>query len=257
MGKIKDVIKAIEEFAPRSLQGDFDNCGLKLGDVENELHGVLVTLDTNEAVVDEAIAKNCNLIIEHHPSIFHAVKKFDYALPLTKAMTKAIKNDIAIYSAHTNVDFADDGLNDYAAKQLGLLNVRKTGEPCDPRMGELEKEVTLEEFYQTVKKTYNDKNATYIGDPNKNIRRVAVVNGGGGSHEDDLLTAVRSGADVFVTGDVKYSVARLAKDAGYAIIQVGHYDSEQGFSDLMSDLLEKVIGKEKIYKATTLLNPYN
>lgn len=257
MARIKDVINVIETFAPLALQGDFDNCGLKLGDVNNELSGVLVTLDTNEAVVDEAINKNCNLIIEHHPSIFRAVKQFDFRLPITKALTKAIKNDVAIYSAHTNVDFTDNGLNDYAAKSLGLKNIMKTGEPCDPRIGETEKEVTLSEFFETVKSVFNDKNATYVGDKNKKIKKVAMINGGGGSHEDDLLTAMRSGADVFVTGDIKYSVARLAKDAEYAIIQVGHYNSEQGFSDLMSELLEKAIGKEKIHKATKLLNPYN
>ena len=257
MAKIYEIIQYIESFAPLSLQGDFDNCGLKNGDTSMEATGVMITLDTNEDVVLEAIAKNCNLIIEHHPSIFHPIRKLDYTLPLIKAISLAIKNDIAIYSAHTNVDFCDGGLNDYVARQLGLKNIRKCGEPCDPRMGETEETTTLREYAEKVSVILKDKNVLTIGDSDKVITKVALVNGGGGGSEADLLCAVNAGADVYVTGDVKYNVARLAKDMKYAIIQVGHYTSEQGFMTLMSDKLNEKFNSLKTYKATSLPNPYN
>lgn len=257
MATIKDIINFIESWAPLSLQGDFDNCGLKTGETDVTVTGVLVTLDTNEAVVAEAVEKKCNLIIEHHPSIFHPVKKLDATLPLIKALSLAIKNGITVYSAHTNVDFCDGGLNDYVATQIGLINVRKIGDPCDPRMGELLKSLTLHEYAAKLRDIFNDTHVSTIGDKNKTITSVAVVNGGGGSSESDLLLSMQAGADVFVTGDVKYNVARLSKDANYAIIQVGHYDSEQGFLPLVADKIKKTFPYVEVYQATKLLNPYN
>ena len=257
MATIKEIIDHIENFAPLSLQGDFDNCGLKIGDVFCEVSGILVTLDTNESVVEEAINKKCNLIIEHHPSIFRPIKKIDYDLPLSKSLTLALKNDIAVYSAHTNVDFCENGLNDFVAKQIGLQNISKCGEIGDPRIGELKEETTLKDYSLQLKKIFADNNVKTIGDLNKKIRKVAVINGGGGRSEQDLLCAYYSGADVYVTGDVKYNVARLAKDINYAIIEVGHYNSEQGFMPLICNKLKEKYKNIGIYQATSLLNPYN
>ena len=257
MAKIKEIIEYIETWAPLSLQADFDNCGLKLGETEKDVTGILVTLDTNECVVKEAIEKNCNLIIEHHPSIFRAVKKLDYSLPLVKAMALAIANNITIYSSHTNVDFCDGGLNDYVAKQMGLHNIHYISGPSDPRIGTLEKETTLRDYAKELSNIFNDKLIRTIGDLDKKIKTVAVVNGGGGSSEEDVLLAMREKADVFVTGDVKYNVARLSKDANYAIIQFGHYDSEQGFMPLMANKITQAFPNVTIHQATTLLNPYN
>ncbi len=257
MAKIKDVIEIIEKFAPLNLQADFDNCGLKIGNIEQELTGVLVTLDTNLDVVKEAIEKKCNLIIEHHPLIFHAIKKIDSSYPQMQAAMLAIKNDIAVYSAHTNVDFCDGGLNDYVASQIGLQDVKKAGGIDAPRIGVLPEEKTLREFAEELGKLFGDGNFSTIGDKEKKIKRVAVVNGGGGSSDDDLILAMNAGADVFVTGDVKYNVARLAKDANYAIIQIGHYNSEQGFKPLMAKILSSEIKENYIHQATSLLNPYN
>jgi dinuclear metal center YbgI/SA1388 family protein len=257
MVRLKQITGLIEKFAPLSLQGSYDNCGLKVGDPEQEISGVLVTLDTNEAVVNEALQNGCNLIVEHHPSIFGTINRFDYNLPLTKAMTLAIKTDTAVYSSHTNIDFCDGGLNDRVAKIMGLKNVFYLEVPSDPRIGELEKETTLAEYANFLGEIFGDRHIATVGDPDRKIKKVAVVNGGGGGHSDDLLKSKAFGADVFVTGDVKYSVARLAKDDGYAIIQFGHYDSEQAFMPLMEELLKKEFGELKICKATSLSNPYN
>ena len=258
MAQLNEIINYIEEFAPLYLQGRYDNCGLKLGNRAQEITGILVTLDTNYSVVEEAIKHDCNLIIEHHPTIFGGIKNLNYELPLTKAMMLAIKNDIAIYSAHTNFDFCQGGLNDYVASIMGIEDAIPVNNESSPRIGNLKEETTLSQYAEFLKELFNDNNVCTIGDLNKKIKRVAVVNGGGGGHDGDMLATMRAGADVFVTGDVKYNVARLAKDAGYAIIQVGHYNSEmKPFLTLMSKLLREKYNEVNIIESTSLVNPYN
>lgn len=255
MTKLKEIIKVIEEFAPLSLQGDFDNCGLKVGNIDTEITGVLVTLDTNIDIVKEAIAKKCNLIIEHHPSIFYPIKSIDYDLPLSKALVLAIKNDIAIYSAHTNVDFTDNGLNDFVAKKIGLNNIYSLSK-SGARMGKLGQSTTLKELADKLKLLFDDKNIKTIGNEQKIINKVAIINGGGGGSTDELLNSISEGCDIFITSDVKYSVSRLAKDLDYGIIEYGHYTSEQDFLPLMRAVLSEKLNMN-IYLAEKQTNPYN
>ncbi len=117
MLKVENVVKAIEAFAPLDIQAEYDNSGLLFGDPQWEIKGILVTLDNSEEAVKEAIEKGCNMIVEHHPSIFLPVKKINLSVPKQRALALAIKNDIAIYSAHTTVDFTVGGLNDVGTRK--------------------------------------------------------------------------------------------------------------------------------------------
>ena len=119
---IQDVINHLEDFAPLAYAEDFDNVGLLVGDKNTKLTGVLVTLDTLEAVVDEAITNNCNLIVSFHPIIFKGLKKLTGKTYVERTVQKAIKNDIAIYAIHTALDNHVNGVNDMICDQLGLLN---------------------------------------------------------------------------------------------------------------------------------------
>ena len=119
---IKEVINIIEEFAPLNYAEDFDNVGLLVGNASEEVKGALITLDTLEATVDEAIAKNCNLIISFHPIIFSGLKKLTGKNYVERTVLKAIKNDIAIYAIHTALDNQHKGVNDMIAEELGLVN---------------------------------------------------------------------------------------------------------------------------------------
>ena len=119
---IKEVISIIEEFAPLNYAEDFDNVGLLVGDSSTEVSGALITLDTLEATVDEAIAKNCNLIVSFHPIIFSGLKKLTGRNYVERTVLKAIKNDIAIYAIHTALDNQYKGVNDMIAEKLGLTN---------------------------------------------------------------------------------------------------------------------------------------
>lgn len=122
--KIKEVIQLIEEIAPLSYQESYDNAGLIVGDKNQEITGVIICLDSTEEVVQEAIDKKCNLIIAHHPIVFSGLKKFNGKNYIERTVIKAIKNDVAIYAAHTNLDNVANGVNFKIAEKLGLKNIQ-------------------------------------------------------------------------------------------------------------------------------------
>lgn len=124
MTKIKDIIHYLEILAPISYQEDYDNSGLICGERQNEVSGIIVALDCIEKVVDEAINKNCNLIIAHHPIVFRGLKKLTGSNYIERTIIKAIKNDIAIYAIHTNLDNVSKGVNKKIADKLGLQNTK-------------------------------------------------------------------------------------------------------------------------------------
>lgn len=122
--KIKEIAQLIEQIAPPVYQESYDNCGLITGDSETEVSSILLALDTTEEVIEEAIAKGCNLIVAHHPIIFKGLKKLNGKNYVERAIIKAIKNDIAIYAAHTNLDnVLQNGVNQKFAKKLGISNL--------------------------------------------------------------------------------------------------------------------------------------
>ena len=122
--KIKEVVSALERFAPLPLQDGWDNAGMQIGLTDAETTGALLCLDVTEAVIDEAIAFDCNLIISHHPLLFKGLKSLTGKDYVERCVLKAIKNDICIYSAHTNLDNASNGVNYKIAEKIGLQNIR-------------------------------------------------------------------------------------------------------------------------------------
>lgn len=121
---VNDIIKKFEELIPTYLAEKWDNVGLQVGTLQRSCNGILTCLDVTADVIDYAIAQNLNLIVSHHPLIFNGIKKLDTKNYLGSIIEKAIKNDITIYSAHTNLDIANNGLNDFVAEKLGLLNIK-------------------------------------------------------------------------------------------------------------------------------------
>ena len=121
---IKEVTQIIEEIAPLDYAEDFDNVGLLVGNQDTEVTGVLVTLDTLEDTIDEAIGKNCNLIISFHPIIFSGLKKLNGNSYVERVVLKAIQNHIAIYATHTALDNSVHGVSESICKQLGLQNTQ-------------------------------------------------------------------------------------------------------------------------------------
>lgn len=137
--KIREITQYIESAAPLALQESYDNAGLIAGNPEWEASAVLLTIDVTEAVIDEAINKNVNLIVAHHPIVFSGLKKITGKSYVERTIIKAIKNDIAIYAAHTNLDSASLGVNQKIAEKLGLINCQV----LQPANGKLKKLVTF------------------------------------------------------------------------------------------------------------------
>ncbi len=122
--KIKEIAQFIENIAPLTLQESYDNAGLIIGQLDDEISGILISLDITEEIIDEAIAKNLNFIIAHHPVIFSGIKKLNGKNYIERCVAKAIKNDVAIYAAHTNLDSIFGGVNSKICEKLELQNCR-------------------------------------------------------------------------------------------------------------------------------------
>ena len=137
--KVADICQIIEEVAPLALCESYDNVGLLVGDPRMELRAVLLCIDVTEAVLDEALQKGCNMIVSHHPLIFRGVKSLTGKDAVQRCMIKAIKNDLAIYAAHTNIDAVLHGVSGRMAEKIGLLNTRI----LEPRSESLLKLVTF------------------------------------------------------------------------------------------------------------------
>jgi len=137
--KLKEITKCIEELAPLSFQESYDNSGLLLGSNDKNINSALITLDIIEKIIDEAIQKKCNLIISHHPLIFSGLKRLSGNTFVERILLKAIKNDIAIYSVHTNIDNVINGVNSILAQKIGLKNLKI----LSPKSGLLRKLVTF------------------------------------------------------------------------------------------------------------------
>lgn len=256
MAKLIDIYNAIDSFAPYQNQLAYDNSAIMLGDNDLDVTGIMVTLDTTISVIMEANERGCNVIVEHHPSIWKPLSCISSALPLNDCLITAIKLDIAIISAHTNVDIAENGLNDYVARLAGLTNIKTIGSSL-ARVGELENPMTMESYANYLKSVFNDKYTLTVGDLNKVIKKVGIINGGGGGDAEAVEATFNEGCDVFITSDVKHNVARLAKDLGYGIIELSHHASEYPFIQFMVEKLSEKLKDTKVYGTTVLNNPYN
>jgi len=122
--QIKEILTTLEDFAPLAFQEPYDNSGLCIGNPNKEVKALLLTIDITEDVIDEAIKLGCNLIISHHPLIFSGIKSLTGQNCIERCIIYAIKNDIAIYSAHTNLDIAPMGVSYMMAQKLGLKNIK-------------------------------------------------------------------------------------------------------------------------------------
>ncbi|KDR95147.1 dinuclear metal center protein, YbgI/SA1388 family [Peptoclostridium litorale DSM 5388] len=343
---LKELVKIIESKYSPNLAYEWDNVGLLVGDYGSGVKRVLLALDADESVIEEAVERGVDIIITHHPFLFKGMKKINSSSYRGRAVIRLIKEDISLYSMHTNFDIARDGLNDGLCRKMGLKNIEdlsiiqaeklvkiaiyapKTHEDavrralaeggaghignydscsfstdgvgrfrplegsnphvgrkdmvCDieevkiesvlpkeklnsalehvfsvhpyeevaydmyellnegdsigiGRIGETEREVGLEEFAEGLKRGLDIELLKIAGDPKMNVKRVAVVSGSG---SEFMGESVKKGAQVIVTGDVKYHQAQEALEKGIAVVDVGHYGSEKIFAEIMSEFLK-------------------
>ena len=256
--KIKEVLSALERFAPLPLQESWDNAGLQVGLTETEVSGALLCLDVNEQIVDEAIRRDCNLIVSHHPLLFRGLKQISDLTDVQRTVIKAIEHHVCVVSMHTNMDNAKGGVNFKIAEKLGLREVRffvsKTVDGIEAGsgvMGELPAPVSSDDFVLAVKKAFDVECAMCNALLRRPVSKVAICGGAG----DFLLDeAVAAGADAFITGEMHYH-QYFGYEQRIQICVIGHYQSEQFTSEIFRDVIAQSCPDVRTCIAETCTNP--
>lgn len=357
------IFRELEGWAPKTFAYDWDNVGLQVGSISDKTEAVLVTLDVNDAVVDEAIRLGANVIVSHHPMLFKPLKTIDFNTPKGKLVRKLIKHDITVYASHTNLDIAEGGVNDLLAEKIGIENVQpmvvtheeplyklavftpvdhvnevvdalseagaghignyshctfqapgtgtfKPLEGANPyigtqhkierveelkietivpetllknvveamlkahpyeevaydiyplknegkkyglgRIGTLKEVVNFHQLIEMTKKGLDVRHVRYVGDLDKQVKRVAVL---GGSGEKYIHKAKQLGADAYITGDVTFHQAQDAKDNGLALIDAGHY-IEQVMKEATKRFIEERFPSLNVYVSNVNTDPF-
>lgn len=218
--RVGDVVSWLDAIAPLESAETFDNVGLLIGDSGAEIHTVLFGMDVTEAMVHEAVGRNAELIVTHHPFIFHPLKRIDYTGPQGRILCSLLQRRMNVIAAHTNWDKATGGVSDSLADALGLLDI----ESCDAylRLGTLPKAMTADELASHISRTLGFPPRCYpAGD--SPISRVAVA---GGAYGEGYLAAAAMGAQAFVVGEVKHHELADASARGLTIYDAGHFSTE-------------------------------
>lgn len=239
---IKEITTHLETIAPAHLQESYDNAGLIVGDPHTEVTGVLTSLDCTEAIIAEARARGCNLVVAHHPIVFRGLKRFNGNNYVERTVIKAIKEDVAIYAIHTNLDnVRHQGVNERIARRLGLQNLRllkpknEEGTVGSGMVGELPAPLSGEEWLAYLKEKMELTVIRHTALGQEPVQTVALCGGAGGFLLQDAKDA---GAQAFVTSDYKYHEFFDA-DGDLVICDLGHYESERFTTQLLAELLSK------------------
>ncbi|MFC2759465.1 Nif3-like dinuclear metal center hexameric protein [Hallella multisaccharivorax] len=246
--KIIGVVDALERFAPLPLQEDYDNAGLQVGLTEAEVSGALLCLDVTETVLDEAMENGCNLIVSHHPLIFHRLAHITGEDEVQRVVMKAVRNDVAIVSMHTNLDAAVGGVNykiasKMNAKVMGGLGGHKEATADDGTvvsgndgvMALLKAPMAADDFMAMLKEVFDVECVMANELLRRPIQKVAICGGAG----DFLLPeAVKAGADAFVTGEMHYH-QYFGHEQELQIAVIGHYQSEQFTKEIFREIIER------------------
>lgn len=232
--KIQTIIDYLNEIYQPRLQEDYDNAGLLAGDTQQEISGALVALDLRMEVVEEAQRIGANLIVTHHPFIFTGVKRITPQNEVGRLIRALVKADICVYAAHTNLDNLKHGVNGILSEKLGMKNceilkpIAGTEEVGAGMIGEVE-ECGTREFLERVKGVLGLSVMRCSELCRETVKRVAICGGAGSFLIEE---AARKGADVYLTGDMKYHDFQRA-EGRMVIGDVGHYESEQFAEELI------------------------
>lgn len=237
---LNDIIDLMEQIAPPALAEDWDNVGLMLGRRDKEAKKILLALDMTKQSVDQAVEQKVDLIITHHPAIFKKLANMTDAVWQQELLLTLAEKGIAIYSAHTNFDIVNGGVNESLAQRLQLTNVVVLDDQSGlGRVGEVV-ETNLKDFAALVKQQLQ-ADYVVIGNAGKAVKKVAIC---GGAGADFIQQALAKGADTLVTGDVKYHSAQEAVFSGLNIIDAGHQPTELPAMQDLKNRLEAYFEKQ-------------
>lgn len=255
-----DVAAAVEAVANPAWQEDFDNTGWQTGNPGEPCRGVILCVDVTAEIVAEAVSRECNLIISHHPLLFRGVK---CVVPskgrVENVLTLLIRNGISLYSSHTALDSAPApyGISHVLASRIGLTDVRPlTTSPGLGAIGTLPEEMTLGAFARQVMKTLGAPalrvSASPQGDRTK-VKTVGLCSGAGIEFIDDAIAA---GADAYLTSDVKLNWFLDRRDS-IILIEAGHYETEHCVREIFAEILGKAFPQLRVIPSETENNPVN
>ncbi|NND05756.1 MAG: Nif3-like dinuclear metal center hexameric protein [Saprospiraceae bacterium] len=256
---IEAITSYLEGIAPLELQEPYDNAGLLTGSKTWEATGAILCLDSTEEVIQEAIAKRCNLVIAHHPIIFSGLKRLTGAHYIERAIICAIKHDIAIYAIHTNLDnILQDGVNQKIAQRLKLADLqilapKESATIGSGLLGTLPEAMPPSDFIEFVKNQMHTSCIRHTKILDKPIGKVAIC---GGSGRFLLSDAIAHQADAFVSADFKYHEFFEANDE-IVVLDIGHYESEQFTIALLRDLLTRKFANFAAHNTEVVTNPIN
>lgn len=244
----RKITKKIEKLYPLSLADDWDNVGYQIGNINRVVEKVMVCLEVTHQVIDEAVENCVDLIIAHHPLIFHAPQTLAEHHPKASLMVRLIKEQIGLYVMHTNADNANDSLNDMLCQQLALTNIApllalegaRAGYALG-RIGELPNALNNVQFAALLKEKLSLSAVKMSLPTDKPISRVAIITGAGMDFIDDVA---KTGVDAFITGDVRYHETMESRHYGIVIADIGHYESEIVFSQQMAKILAALFERE-------------
>ncbi|MCH5330471.1 MAG: Nif3-like dinuclear metal center hexameric protein, partial [Alistipes sp.] len=239
--KIREITDIIERFAPLSLQEDYDNSGLIVGRPDDEVRGVLLAVDVTEEVLDEAEAEGCDMIVTHHPIVFHPLKRFNSGSYVERCVERAIRGGIALYACHTNLDSTYQGMSWRLASMFGIEDLRVL-EHSDAAVeigygviGNLPSAVPTLDFLRRVSEVAGVECIRYSDIATASVRRVAVCTGSGSSF---IGSAIACGAELYITADLKYNDF-MTPSGMLTVADIGHFESEYCAIRILFEVLSK------------------
>lgn len=252
----KDVTRVLDAFAPPSLSMQGDVIGLQVGRLDKPVSKVWCALDASPTVIKAATQAGVDLLITHHAMLYRPAKQIDTTTPKGRAIAMALKHDLTVYNAHTNLDIAEGGVNDVIADMLHLAEIeildRMQIERYDiyplermgkatglGRVGNLPSPMTLSEFAALAQHTLGLKHIRFCGDPNTSVQRIAVLGGSGGRWASH---AIRAGAQVLLTADCDHHTVSDAWDDGLAIVDATHAALEVPVLRVVQEKLQEAFG---------------
>lgn len=248
--QVKDILQVLESFAPADLAEKWDNVGLLVGNPHNKVNTILIGLDPTNAIIDEAITIGANTIITHHPVIFHPLSAIHTNNPAGRLLQKALANDISIIACHTNLDSALDGVNDVLGKALGLTELVPLQPNPDKnynhqglgRVGIYQSPISGDKFFSRLFSVLEIQSVDVAGPIPKQIKKVALC---GGSGSDLASMAYGSGADIYLSAEIKHSTAIWANEVGFAVVDGTHYATEKPATIYLTSKLKEIAHHNK------------
>lgn len=263
---VADILEGLNHIAPFALAESWDNVGLLIGDPNREVGSLLFGLDPSLSLLDEAITRNIDTIVTHHPCIFRPLSSVNVATPDGAFLERALARKVNVIACHTNFDSVEDGVSDALARLLKIENIRPLrtmagsgNEKRGPgRIGTFADPLLFSDFMQRLFKAVTSPDVQLAGPRPAEIKRVALC---GGSGSDLAKEAYRQNADVYISSEIKHSTAVWAQDAGFCVIDATHYGTEKPAMLILAQHLEE-FGKKhgwnvEIFQSETEKAPFS